>query len=86
MRQATEVYSREFDAIFFKLPPCIRGLIESKIRELGQRLETHPHHRLQGRSEFRLRAGDYRIIYEFDVQKNELQLITLGHRREVYRH
>lgn len=32
MRQATEVYSREFDAIFFKLPPCIRGLIESKIR------------------------------------------------------
>lgn len=86
MRQATEVYSREFDAIFFKLPPRIRELIESKIRELGQRLENHPHHRLQGRSEFRLRAGDYRIIYEFDVQKNELRLITLGHRREVYRH
>jgi mRNA interferase RelE/StbE len=86
MRQATEVYSREFDANFFRLPPRIRELIESKIRELGQRLESHPHHRLQGRSECRLRAGDYRIIYEFDVQKNELRLITLGHRREVYRH
>jgi len=86
MRQATEVYSREFDAIFFKLPPRIRELIECKIRELGTRLEAYPHHRLQGRSEFRMRAGDYRIIYEFDVQKNELQLIPLGHRREVYRH
>ena len=86
MRQATEVYAREFDAIFFKLPPHIRGLIESKIRELGQRLENHPHHRLQGRSEFRLRVGDCRIIHEFDAQKNELQLIALGHRRETYQH
>jgi mRNA interferase RelE/StbE len=86
MRRATEIYSREFDAIFFKLPTRVQALIEGKIRELGQHLESHPHHRLQGRSEFRLRAGDYRIIYEFDVQKNELQLITIGHRREVYRH
>lgn len=86
MRQATEVYSREFDALYFKLPHHIRSLIESKIREMGRRLENYPHHRLQGRSEFRLRVGDYRIIYEFDVQKNELQTITLGHRREVYRH
>ena len=85
MRQATEIYSREFDAIFFNLPPRIRELIESKIREIGRRLESYPHHRLLGRSEFRLRAGDYRIIYEFDIQKNELRLITLGHRREVYR-
>ena len=86
MRQATEIYSREFDAIFFKLPPGIQALIDGKIRELGRHLESHSHHRLQGRSEFRLRAGDYRIIYEFDVQKNELSLITLGHRRDVYRH
>ena len=86
MRQATEIYAREFDAIFFKLPPRIQALIEGKIRESGRHLERHSHHRLQGRPEFRLRVGDYRIIYEFDVQKNELQLITLGHRREVYRH
>ncbi|MSU37416.1 MAG: hypothetical protein EXS36_20420 [Pedosphaera sp.] len=39
----------------------------------------------QGRSEFRLRVGDYRVIYEFDLGHNELSLATLGHRREVYR-
>jgi mRNA-degrading endonuclease RelE of RelBE toxin-antitoxin system len=40
---------------------------------------------LQGRAEFRLRVGDYRIIYAFDVSRNELSLVTLGHRREAYR-
>jgi len=32
-----------------------------------------------------LRVGDYRIIYEFNVPQNELRLVPLGHRREVYR-
>lgn len=82
--QATEVYSREFDSIFFKLPRPIRRRIEAKIRQLGSELGSFPHERLQGRPEFRLRAGDYRIIYEFSVEPNELYLITLGHRREVY--
>lgn len=48
-------------------------------------LEQFCHVRLQGRAEFRLRVGDYRIIYEFDLAKNELYLVTLGHRRDVYR-
>ena len=85
MNQATEVYSREFDSIFHSCPPHIRRRIEDGIRDLGGRLERFPHVRLQGRPEFRLRVGDYRIIYEFDPAKNELYLITLGHRREVYR-
>jgi mRNA-degrading endonuclease RelE of RelBE toxin-antitoxin system len=52
---------------------------------LGRRLDDFPHARSQGRAEFRLRVGDYRIIYAFDVSRNELSLVTLGHRREVYR-
>jgi mRNA interferase RelE/StbE len=40
---------------------------------------------MTGRGECRLRVGDYRVIYDFDAEKNELYLITLGHRREVYR-
>ena len=85
MNQATEIYTREFDTIFGALPPAVRDRIEAKICELGRRLENFPHHRLQGRSEFRVRVGDYRIIYEFDLTRNELHLVTLGHRRDVYR-
>ena len=85
MSQATEIYAREFDAIFFRLPPQVQDRILARIRELGRRLDDFPHGRLQGRAEFRLRVGDYRIIYTFDVRRNELSLVTLGHRREVYR-
>ncbi|PWU08965.1 MAG: hypothetical protein C5B50_28625 [Verrucomicrobia bacterium] len=85
MNQATEIYSREFDAIFFKLPDAVRKRIVADIRNLGQRLESFPHSRLKGRPEFRLRIGDYHVIYLFDVQRNELFLSTLGHRRDVYR-
>jgi mRNA-degrading endonuclease RelE of RelBE toxin-antitoxin system len=29
--------------------------------------------------------GDYRIIHKLDLARNELFLVTLGHRRDVYR-
>jgi mRNA interferase RelE/StbE len=83
--RATEVYSREFDSAFFNLTPGVRELVERKIADLGSDLSQSPHYRLQGRSEYRLRAGAYRVIYEFDREKNILYLIAIGHRREVYR-
>ena len=85
MSRATEIYAREFDYVFLKLSPSIRNLIEGKITDLGSRLSEYPHHRLKGRSEYRLRAGDYRVMYEFDQSRNILYLLTLGHRREIYR-
>jgi mRNA interferase RelE/StbE len=83
--QATEIYSKEFDSLFARLPPVIKHRIIEKIRVMGRRLEAFPHERLQGRDEFRLRVGDYRIIYEFNIPSNEFSLLTVGHRREVYR-
>ena len=85
MHQATEVYSKEFDQVFLALSLALRQRIEVRIRDLGSRLETYPHLRLQRREEFKLRVGDYRIIYEFDTNKNEIYLLAMGHRREVYR-
>jgi mRNA interferase RelE/StbE len=81
---ASQVYAREFDAAFFKLPPRLRVAIERKIHHLGSRLDNYPHRHLAGRSEFRLRVGDYRVIYEFDRERNILYLVTVGNRRDVY--
>jgi mRNA interferase RelE/StbE len=33
--------------------------------------------------EYRFRIGDYRVI--FDLQGNEIILLRVGHRREIYR-
>jgi len=52
---------------------------------MGTRLASYPHKRLQYRSEFKLRVGDYRVLYEFDAQKGQVYLHYVGHRRDIYR-
>jgi len=52
---------------------------------MGARLNSFPHHRLTGRPEYRLRIGDFRVLYEFDAEAGRLFLHYVGHRREIYR-
>ena len=85
MSAATQVYYASFDAVFFKLSPALRVRVEASIDEIGSRLISYPHHRLKGSNRFRARVGDYRIIYVFDPEQNRIQLLALGHRREIYR-
>ena len=59
--------------------------VQHKIDEMGPRLENFPHKRLQGRPEFKLRVGDYRVLYEFDVQLGRIHLHYVGNRREIYK-
>jgi mRNA interferase RelE/StbE len=82
---AQQVYYSSFDAAFFKLPPQVRERVESRIDDMGLRLSTFPHHRLTGSNRHRLRVGDYRVIYTFDVAENVIHLLAIGHRREIYR-
>ena len=52
---------------------------------MGLRLKTFPHHRLKGHNRYRLRVGDYRIIYTFDAEQNIIHLLGVGNRKEIYR-
>jgi mRNA interferase RelE/StbE len=85
VRAGLQIYSRDFDADFFKLPTDIRIRIESSIDRLGMRLDSYPHHRMKGVEAYRIRVGDYRVIYNFDQSNGILYLLSVGHRREVYR-
>jgi mRNA interferase RelE/StbE len=85
MKAALQIYYTAFDAIFLKLPADTRARIEAKIDEMGQRLDRFPHHHLSGSNRYRLRVGDYRIIYTFDAKAGVIQLLAVGHRREIYR-
>ena len=80
------------DRSFQDVPEAIRkaGLSNSKKSHCeGGGTGCQPfhwqHERLQGREEYKLRVGDWRVLYEFDLPKNELYLLTVRHRREVYR-
>jgi mRNA interferase RelE/StbE len=82
---ATQICSPQFDRRFFKLPPAVKSVIQERIDELGLNLRGFSHYRMQGVDAFRLRVGDYRIVYQFDAVKNVLYLITVGNRRDVYK-
>jgi mRNA interferase RelE/StbE len=82
---ATQIASREFDAAFAALPPRVQEMIQRKIDIMGLRLAIFPHYRMTGSDKYRLRIGDYRVIYRFNPAKAEIDLITIGHRREIYR-
>lgn len=85
MSAALQIYYSGFDTPFFKLPLQVRSRLEAKIDDMGLRLKSFPHHRLKGHDRFRLRVGDYRIIYTFDAERNIIHLLAVGNRREIYR-
>ncbi|HSY43742.1 MAG TPA: type II toxin-antitoxin system RelE/ParE family toxin [Candidatus Acidoferrum sp.] len=85
MAAALQIWSATFSKAFDKLPSDVREIAQSKIDELGARLENFSHQKLQGRSEYKLRVGDYRVLYEFDVKAGRLYLHYVGHRREIYK-
>jgi mRNA interferase RelE/StbE len=82
---ALQIWSRTFSEAFDSLPSSIRDVVQRKVDEMGTRLETFPHSRLQGRSEFKLRVGDYRVLYEFDAAQGRIYLHYVGHRRDIYK-
>jgi mRNA interferase RelE/StbE len=41
--------------------------------------------RLKGRTEFRLRVGDYRVLYAIEHESRVVTISAIGHRRDVYR-
>ena len=85
MASALQVWSHVFCRHFDALPAAVQADILAKIDDLGRRLGTFPHARLTGRSEFKLRAGDWRVLYEFDAGAGRLYLLYVGNRREIYK-
>lgn len=68
-----------------KLPSKLEESIVQEITKLVD--NPHPVHckKLSGKPGWRIRVGDYRIIYSVDYKKKEVMILAIAHRREVYR-
>jgi len=60
-----------------------------KIQQAIDGLAANPHPagsiKLRKRDGWRIRIGDYRVIYSIEEQKVLVLVLRVGHRREVYR-
>jgi mRNA interferase RelE/StbE len=68
-----------------KLDPKIRPRIEGAIALLAEDPRPPASRPLKGRPGYRVRVGDYRIIYTVQDDALLIVVVTLGHRRDVYR-
>jgi len=70
---------------FLALPPDIARKITQALQILEQNPRSHQSIKLSGGEGYRLRAGDYRILYEIDDPAKKVIVYRIKHRREAYR-
>ena len=80
-----QIWSEPFCKKYDSLPRNLQLAIDQKVDKMGRTLRSFPHERLQGRPEFRLRVGDYRVLYSFNVAEGRIFLLSVGHRRDIYK-
>ena len=61
----------------------------TRITDQIQELELDPRRqgtkKLQGSNSYRIRIGDYRVIYMIDDRLETVEIVAIGHRRDIYR-
>jgi len=61
----------------------VRDRIKDALREINPDRDLS---RLSGEDVYKLRVGDYRVIVDWERQKDKIYVLTLGHRRNIYDH
>ena len=67
-----------------KLDPSVRKRVQGAIALLARDPRPPAARALKGRPGFRVRVGDYRIIYSIRDDVLLVVVVTLGHRRDAY--
>lgn len=74
------------DHQFRKLPPQLQARLRPHIDALAQNPRPSGVEKLKGEENaYRLRVGDYRVLYEVHDKVLLILVVKVGHRREVYR-
>ncbi len=71
---------------FEKLDEVVGGRVLKKLRWLADNFDSISPEALAGPFSgfFKLRVGDYRVIYRANREKKVLTIHLVGHRREIY--
>lgn len=78
-------YARGVKKDFRKIHKKQHGRIVAAIRKLAVNPRPEDARKLVGLPSFRIRVGDYRVIYNIDDEIVTVLVVKVAHRREVYR-
>ena len=67
-----------------RLPSAVRDRLSKRILGLADNPRPRGTRKLSGREEYRLRMGDYRILYVVDDKNSIVTVLAVGHRGSVY--
>ena len=67
------------------LPAEAYARVKSAVRALSDSPRPSGSRKLVGRDGWRIRVGEYRVIYEIHDASNSVTVLHVGHRRDVYR-
>ena len=67
-----------------KIPEPYYSNIKGAILRLAEDPRPEGYKKLKGRQGYRIRVGNYRIIYEIQDKLLLVDVIDLGHRKEIY--
>lgn len=81
------VFTKQVDRALRKMPRHTARLIREKLDQLAQDPYAPNTNltKLQGRPGYRLRVGDWRIIYELEAERLLIVVLKVAPRGEVYR-
>ena len=67
-----------------KIPKQDQIRILRRIQQLADDPRPDGCKKLSGQERYRIRQGDYRILYEIEDQRLIVVIVRIGHRRDVY--
>jgi len=76
---------RTAQAQLAKIAKQDRGRVIAAIRALADVPRPHGCKKLSGRPAWRIRVGTYRVLYEIHDERLVVVVISIGHRKDVYR-
>ena len=78
------IFDEEAIKALEKLPRQLKERIFNKILSAKEN-PFHFFERLEGRSDYKLRIGDYRAIADIDEKSNKIKITAVGHRKNIYK-
>lgn len=67
-----------------KLPPEAKRRVQAVIEILADDPRPPASKKLTGRAEWRVRTGDYRVLYRIEDAVLTVVVVRAGHRRDIY--